>query len=134
MNICPGDTRVFKCQVSTGNTSHPRPLSPHIEWLVQFESPDLSNIVQSYILADHLGDVHIDARSGYTFVFNLTSNDILNFMSTLTVTLDTISMGHRTSFGIATVDCNQENESATLHITTGKSRPMMKSHEIIILI
>ena len=131
VNICPGDTRVFECQVSTANTSHP--VSAHIEWLIQFEAPDLSDILQSYILGDHLGDVHVDVRSGYTFVFNLTSNNTLNFVSTLTVTLDAKGMDHQTPFGIATVDCNQENESATLHITTGKSRSMMKSHEIIVI-
>jgi hypothetical protein len=45
-------------------------VSHRIDWLVQFEAPHLSNTKQNYILADPLGDVHIDVRSGYTFIFN----------------------------------------------------------------
>ena len=106
---------MFTCQVSMANTG------AHIEWLIQFEAPDLSNIIQSYILADHPGDAHIDARSGYTFTFNLTSNNTLNFMSTLTVVVDPNTMVGPTLFSTATVDCNQANESARLHIATGRS-------------
>ena len=83
VNVCPGNTRVFTCQVSMGTNMINR-----IEWLIQFEALDLSDILQSYILADPLGDVHIDIRSGYTFTFNLTSNSSLDFVSTLIVMLD----------------------------------------------
>ena len=57
VNVCPGDTRVFTCQVSMAINMVSR-----IEWLIQFEALDLSDILQSYILADPLGDVHIDFK------------------------------------------------------------------------
>ena len=117
VNICLRETRMFTCQVSTATTSHPT-----INWLIQFEAPGLSDIQQSYISDDPLGDVQVDYRRGYIFTFNLTSNNALNLVSTLIVTLNVNNMDHdQTSFSVATVICNQANESATLRITTGMS-------------
>ena len=117
VNICPGDTRVFTCQISMATNM----VNHRIDWLIQFEALDLSDVLQSYILADPLGDIHIDIRSVYTFTFNLTSSSSLDFVSTLTVILDANTMVDQTSFSIATVDCNQANNSAILHITTSRS-------------
>ena len=108
---------MFTCQVSMATNM----VNHRIDWLIQFEAQDLSDILQSYILADPLGDVHIDIRSGYTFIFNLMSNSSLDFVSTLTVILDANTMAGQTSFSTATVDCNQANNSAILHITTSRS-------------
>ena len=124
VNVCPGGTRVFTCQVSMAVTSPPAAL-PQIHWRIQFEEAGLSDIHQSYIVSDPLGEVLTDYRSpGYTFTFNLTSNGALHLESTLTVTLDAncSTMGHRhTSSGFATVNCNEANASAILHLTTGTS-------------
>ena len=121
VNICPGETRIFMCHVSTAMAT----TSSQIDWLIQFEASyrDLSDVQQTYISEDHLGDVVTDNREEYTFTFNLTSKSTLSFVSTLVVTLNAHD---QTSFGTATVDCNQANESATLYIITGMST---KSHQ-----
>lgn len=116
VNICPGGTRVFTCQVSTATTSGP--VFPQINWWIQFETPSLSDVLQSYVTGDLLGDVATDYRSGYIFTFNLTSNNASYLESTLAVSLDKYAT---ILFGSAIVDCNQANVSTTLRITTGRS-------------
>lgn len=120
MNICPGGTRVFTCQDSVATTSSP--VLPMIHWRIQFKEAGLSDVHQSYIPSDLLGDVITDHRSpGYTFTFNLTASSALHLVSTLMVTLDANSIGRdQTSLGVATVGCNEQNASATLYITTSK--------------
>ena len=123
VNVCPGGTRVFTCQVSMAATSPPTAL-PQIHWRIQFET-GLSDIHQSYVVSDPVGEVLTNYRSpGYTFTFNLTSSGALHLESTLTVTLDAnhSTMDHGlTSFGFATVNCNEASASAILHLTTGTS-------------
>ena len=110
VNVCPGGTRVFTCQVSMAATSPPTAL-PQIHWRIQFET-GLSDIHQSYVVSDPVGEVLTNYRSpGYTFTFNLTSSGALHLESTLTVTLDA---NHSTNY-------NEASASVILHLTTGTS-------------
>ena len=107
--ICPGDQLLFTCRASSHNDT-----SPQIDWLIQFEAPDrdLSDIQQTYISEDHLGDVVTDNQEEYTFTFNLTYKDNTTslLMSTLVVTIaSNISTSHQA--------CNEEqNEETILYI------------------
>ena len=60
VNICPGETALFTCQVST--TNHSQPVLPQINWWIQFEAPDrdLSDVHQNFISADPLGDLQTE--------------------------------------------------------------------------
>ena len=107
---------LFTCQV------HNTPLN--LEWQIHFETPDLSNMIQSYVAAaDHPGDVHEDHRNDYTFTFNLTfvDNNASILMSTLTITSDA-KLNTSNTLHQATINCTQEHNEdiAIFLINTGK--------------
>ena len=58
VNVYPGGMRVFTCQVSMAATSPPTAAAlPQIHWRIQFEETGLSDIHQSYVMSDPLGEV-----------------------------------------------------------------------------
>ena len=120
VKICPGETRVFTCQVSMDMASNPV-LTQIIDWRIHFAAPGLADVQQNYIPSDPQGDVRADYRSEYMFVFNLTSNSALSLVSTLTVTLDSnLNQTSSISTATVTVNCIQQSKStAVLQIITG---------------
>ena len=119
--IHPGNQFLFMCQVSA------RDHNPRTDWLIHFEEPSLSNVSQSYISDDPLGQVQTNSRNEYSFTFNLTFSDnstsdhdsVQVLISTLILTIitNTTSPLHQ-----VTISCSngEQNEMATLHICSGK--------------
>ena len=106
---CQGDVQVFTCLQFM---QHAR-----IEWLIHFErSLSESDVVQSYVPTDPVGEIQTDHRDGFMFIFNLTSSSSLGLASTLTVVVDTSS---RRLINFVIVSCFQGN-SAVLHIHSSK--------------
>ena len=106
---CLGDVQVFTCLQST--------LHARIDWLIQFgDSLSESDVMQSYVPSDPVGEIQTDHRDGFMFVFNLTSSSSSGIASDLTVIVDTNS---RHLIDVVFVSCFQEN-SAVLHIHSGK--------------
>ena len=72
--ICPGEQLLFTCQVSDSGHNYTQ---LQINWMIQFEAPDrgLSDMHQSFVSTDPLGDLQTDYRNGYNFTFNLTNYD-----------------------------------------------------------
>ena len=118
--ICPGEQLILTCQASDSSNNH---TELRIEWLIQFEQPDLSDVHQSYIPTENLGDTYYtDSRNEYNFTFNLTNlNDDDSSVHVLTsmLIIATTSLGSSNvnAFHMVTVDCNREK--AVLQVCTG---------------
>ena len=112
--ISPGEQLLFMCQASAR--------SPKTDWLIHFKAAGLSNVTHSYISGDHLGEIQIDSRNGYSFTFNLTYYYEDNNTSLLTSTLMFTIINTTSPLHQATIDCSigQRNEEAVLYICTGK--------------
>ena len=115
IHVCLGESLTFTCWVPH------QPSLPRIEWRVHFEeSLSLSNVLQSYISSDPVGQIQRDHRSGYSFVFNLTSSSTSFLVSTMMVTVDANSSMMISS---ASVNCGQQpSEWAVLHVFHGTKR------------
>ena len=118
IRIHPGDQLLFMCQVSAHDHN------PHIDWLIYFEEPSLSNVSQIYISKDPLGQVQGDIRSECNFTFNLTfsnnSTSVQVLISTLIVTITNTTRLSPLHQAIISCSNGEQNEKATLHVCSGK--------------
>ena len=117
--ICPEEQLILTCQVSDSGNNY---TELRINWWILFEPPDLSDMHQSYVSTDNLGDIQTDYRNDYHFTFNLTNfNDddtsVHVLTSTLIIAIASLTSSNFNAFHTVTVDCN--HEEAVLQLCTG---------------
>ena len=103
VHYCPGEPLVFTCRVARVSD---QPSTESLRWRIHFrESLSIPDVTWSYLATDAEGRTHMSSSDEHNFLFNLTVNNQLELVSTLTVT---VGYDGASTIDNATVLCGED--------------------------